>query len=121
MKKILISSLAASILLSGTGIQAHAQGQKNLVAKASSQQVLTNTTNKPGLSSTERGSLASFKKVADLTTKQIFKLNPEKNISSLLSYHVSLYSISYLSVQKGKPVVLSGLVTIPKGKVTPSF
>lgn len=76
---------------------------------------------KTTLRKNERGTLISYEKVNDLTTKEINELNPEKNIVQLLDYDVSLYSITYESIQKGKPIVLSGLVTIPKDKEQPSL
>ncbi|OAB25499.1 hypothetical protein PMSD_27485 [Paenibacillus macquariensis subsp. defensor] len=121
MKKILLSSLVTSVMLAGMSVPASAQEPNNSGTKQTTQQILSNATSKSILNNSERGALVNYKKVSELTTKQIYKLNPERNIRSLLSYDVTLYSISYKSVQNGKPVVLSGLVTIPKGKKEPSF
>ncbi|WP_277376107.1 alpha/beta hydrolase family protein [Paenibacillus polymyxa] len=122
MKKVLLATFTTSALLAGLTLPVSAQDQKNTVTEPTAAHKIMNTSqNQSILKKDERGALLSYKKVNDLTTKEINKLNPEKNIRQLLAYDVSLYSITYKSVQNGKSVVLSGLVTIPKGKEKPSF
>ncbi|OMI27144.1 hypothetical protein BTA31_11540 [Bacillus haynesii] len=115
MKKVLLATLIASALLVGLSLLASTQGKNTVTESTATPQ------NQSISKEEERGALVSYEKVNDLTTKEINELNPEKNIGQLLDYDVSLYSITYESVQNGKPVVLSGLVTIPKGKEKPSL
>ncbi|MCY7891719.1 lipase family protein [Bacillus vallismortis] len=115
MKKVLFGTLITSALFVGLILLVSTQGKNTVTEPAAAPQ------NQSISKEDERGALVSYEKVNDLTTKEINELNPEKNIGQLLDYDVSLYSITYESVQNGKPVVLSGLVTIPKGKEKPSL
>ncbi|MFC9709458.1 alpha/beta hydrolase family protein [Paenibacillus sp. NPDC056933] len=123
MKKVILTSIIASVVLAGSSLPASAQSDLNLGTSASAvtQKNIKNESSSDNEENTVRGELLSYKKVSQLTTKQILKLNPAKDIRSLLSYDVSLYSITYKSIYNGEPVVLSGLVTIPKGKKKPSY
>lgn len=115
MKKVLFATLFASVLLVGLILLVSTQGENTVTEPTAVPQ------NQPISKENKRGALVSYEKVNDLTTKEINELNPEKNIGQFLDYDVSLYSITYESVQNGNPVVLSGLVTIPKGKEKPSL
>lgn len=61
-----------------------------------------------------RGTLLSFEKVGTLTIEELNALDTEHDMRPLMEYTIDYYTVTYSSIYKGNPILLSGLIIVPQ-------
>lgn len=61
-----------------------------------------------------RGTLLSFEKAGTLSPSELNALNTEHDMRPLMKYTIDYYTVTYSSIYKGNPILLSGLIIVPQ-------